>query len=179
MTIPPCPLLPAVDRRLGFDRTRRHGNRRGEAWYLDTLVLAQELWLLGKPAQAILQLNKAWSADLRPEAPVLGLHPPPYAALGWILARSSGISGGFLGDPVRHFQHLASRMSGPRSEVRMWRAWCCHHVAARILGGAASRDGRQIAREGLWIPGPGLSLARLAALGWPGEAGHARREMGR
>ena len=61
---------------------------------------------------------------------------------------------GFLGNPVRHFQHLATRMSGPLQEVRTARAWKCFHIARRVLGerGDFPLDGRQIAREGIFIP---------------------------
>lgn len=76
-----------------------------------------------------------------------------------------------LGNPVRHFQHLASRMSGPRAEIRAWRAWACFHLAERCLAGAEfPRDGEQIAREGLWIPGYQMARNRVAEMGWSSEA---------
>jgi hypothetical protein len=66
-------------------------------------------------------------------------------------------------------------MSGPRAEIRAWRAWFCLHLAETVLGRPGfPRDGRQIAREGLWIPGVTQSLARIAAHGWPGEASQAQ-----
>ena len=51
--------------------TRRHGVERGAAFYQDALRYAQSLWISGKPAQAILQLDKAWMADLSDDAAVL------------------------------------------------------------------------------------------------------------
>ncbi len=134
--------------------TRRHGAHRGSAFYLDALKYAQGLWLEGKPAQAILQLNKALSADLPDNDLILEIWPWPYAALEWILERASDGSAGFLGNPVRHFQHLATRMSGPRREVRIARAWKCFRIAQRVLEGKGgfALDGRQIAREGIFIP---------------------------
>jgi hypothetical protein len=153
-----------------FTITRRHGGARGAACYQDALRYAQSLWITAKPAQAILQLDKAWMADLKDGDPVFSSQPPPYRPLVWILRRAVAGNCGYLGNPVRHFQHLASRMSGPRGEIRSWRAWLCLHLAERALPAADfPRDGRQIAREGLWIPGIGRVLGAIAAGGWPGE----------
>jgi hypothetical protein len=150
----PCPLLPEVGGVLDFSVTRRHGCERGAEFYLDALRFAQSQWCAGKPAQAILQLNKAWMAELPAHHPVFETYPSPYRALVWILQTASCRDCGYLGNPVRHFQHLASRMVGPRAELRAWRAWLCFHLAERVLHPAEyPRDGEQIAREGLWIPG--------------------------
>jgi hypothetical protein len=125
---------------------------------------------MGKPAQAILQLNKAWMADLAADDPILESHPPPYRALVWILETASTGDRGYLGNPVRHFQHLASRMGGPRAEIRAWRAWLCFHLAGKSLGTAGfPRDGGQIAREGLWIPGIQRAMHEVSKNGWRDE----------
>ncbi|HSP42506.1 MAG TPA: hypothetical protein VLO11_06530, partial [Luteolibacter sp.] len=69
-------------------------------------------------------------------------------------------------------------MSGPRTEIRTWRAWFCMHLAERLLPpGGFPRDGRQLAREGLFIPSIGCALAQLARIGWPGEAQDARAAL--
>jgi len=165
----PCPWLPVVSTRLGPETTRRLPEKRAD-FYLAALSYAQSLWLEGKPAQAILQLNKAWMADLHGVEPVLTIHPSPYRALRWIIQRAV-TQEGFMGNPVRHFQHLASRMSGPRSEIRSWRAWGAFHVASSVLGtGIFSRDGIQLAREGLWIPSKERVANELRRSGWQGEA---------
>lgn len=141
---------------------------RGPGFYLAALEYAQSLWRRGYPAQAILQLNRAWSADLRGDEPVLVEWPSPYRALGWILRERP--EGRFLGNPVRHFQHLASRMHGVRREPRVWRAWAAFHLAEAVLGTAGfPRDEEQIAREGLRIPRWEEVMAGLAEHGWPGE----------
>lgn len=169
---PPCPWLPEVAEIHDFTLTRRHGDAKGTEFYLDALRYAQSQWIAGKPAQAILQLNKAWMADLSGEEPELLTNPPPYQALAWILEKASSGHCGYLGNPVRHFQHLASRMSGPRAEIRSWRAWLCFHLAEKILNPADyPRDGEQIAREGLWIPGNQRARNEVAENGWPGECG--------
>ncbi len=175
---PPCPWLPRIDAIHDFTLTRRHGARRDAAFYRDALRYAQSQWVCGKPAQAILQLDKAWMADLTGETMVLAEHPPPYRALAWILRRAAAGNHGYLGNPVRHFQHLASRMSGPRGAIRSWRAWLCMHLAEQILPPCGfPRDGRQLAREGLWIPSHHAALNALARHGWPGEAAHGRRAL--
>jgi len=96
----------------------------------------------------------------------------------WILRHAASGDCGYLGNPVRHFQHLASRMSGDRAELRSWRAWLCFHLSERVLPRAKfPRDGDQIGREGLWIPGLTRSLAAVAKLGWPGETEIARHGL--
>lgn len=148
-----CPYLPSEEGVCGVETTRRHGSFRGEAFYLDALRYAQWQWMRGRPAQAILQINKALSADLTGDERIFEKWPWPYDALEWILQHAADGQNGFLGNPVRHFQHLATRMSGPRCEMRTARAWTCFWIARRTLGcsGNFPMDGRQIAREGIFI----------------------------
>lgn len=168
----PCPWLPEVSERLGPETTRRHVEK-GADFYFAALRYSQSLWLEGKPAQAILQLNKAWMADLTGDEEVLKVHGPPYGALRWILEKAKDGSAGFLGDPVRHFQHLATRMSGPRGEIRTWRAWACFWISCRELEGRNFfRDGGQLVREGIWIPGKVRVSNEVRGLGWRGESEH-------
>jgi len=145
-----CPYLPPAI----LGKAVKHGSDRGAAFYMDALSFAQGYWVAGKPAQAILQLNRAFSSDLRDDAQILEEWPWPYAALKWILEQAVMIETGFLGNPVRHFQHLATRMSGPRKEIRAERAWRCFHIARYALDGCGDfpLDGRQMAREGIFIP---------------------------
>lgn len=165
-----CPWLPSADEVLDHRITRRHGGERHAQFYQDALRYAQSQWRAGKPAQALLQLDKAWMVP--PGVVEDNDHvAAPYRALVWILFRSQTGDCGYLGNPVRHFQHLASRMSGPWAEVRSWRAWICLYLSERVLAGYGfSRDGRQIAREGLWVPRWWSALAGLAKLGWSAEA---------
>jgi hypothetical protein len=60
-------------------------------------------------------------------------------------------------------------MSGPRSEVRIWRAWACWSIA-RLVRPQDPADEAQIAAEDLVEPDKDTIRERLAALGWPGEA---------
>jgi len=163
-----CPWLPVVTEALDFTHTRRHGQERGEEYYRDALCYAQSQWLTGKPAQAILQINKAWMADLTGDEGVLTEYPSPYRALVWMLQHAAEGTPGFFGNPVRHFQHLATRMSGPRAEIRIWRAWVCFHLAEQTLP-AYPRDGAQLCREGLQIPTWYQALKGVKKSGWKGE----------
>lgn len=172
---PLCPYLPEICDEHNFSLTRRHGADKGVAFYQDALCYAQSKWIAGKPAQALLQLNKAWMADLAVDEPVLMDFPPSYRALVWILRQAADGQSGFLGNPVRHFQHLASRVSGPRAEVRSWRAWVCFHLAERHLGAEKfPRDGDQLAREGLWVPGFQRACGEVERRGWNGEVAAIR-----
>jgi len=176
---PPCPWLPEISGLHDHTLTRRHGGDRGAAFYQDALRYAQSQWRAGKPAQAVLQLDKAWMADLGRRPQVLETHPPPYQAMTWVLKAAADGAHGYLGNPVRHFQHLASRMSGPRAGIRAWRAWFCMHLAEQFLPrGHFPRDGRQIVREGLFIPSMACAVGHIARLGWPGEALHAIAALG-
>ena len=157
--------------------TKDLGGDRGPAFYGAALRYAQSLWREGKPAQAILQLNKAWSADLPGAVPLADAGVSPYRALVWILQQ--GPDGGFLGNPVRHFQHLATRMSGPRAVARSWRAWAGFHLAERLLDGRdCPRDQRQIDAENLVIPAWPQVVGALTECGWPGEAADLCRVAG-
>ncbi|MCX8240265.1 MAG: hypothetical protein OSB05_15735 [Akkermansiaceae bacterium] len=136
------PHLPAASTGLGPDHTRRHRAECGERFHKACLELSQSFWQQGKPAQAILQLNKA---SMVPDLPA------PFAALVWYLCHPPEDL--FIGNPVRHFQHLASRISGNHAELRSWRAWACFHLSEEILPARDfPRDAQQIKNEQLRIP---------------------------
>lgn len=145
--------------------------RRDEEFYFSALCYAQSLLLEDKPAQALLQINKSFLADLQGEA-VLNEWPPAYQGVRWIIEKyrncTEGRAEGFLGNPVRHYQHLATRMSGPRREVRTLRAWACFYVA-EVFAPEFSRDKEQIEKEGLIIPSFQVILEAIDRFGWKGE----------
>jgi hypothetical protein len=174
----PCPWLPRVERQLGLETVGLHRQAKGWDFHLAALACSQSLWMAGKPAQAILQINQSFMADLGnagDENEFFGQPPPAYLALAWILREAAGGGAGFMGNPVRHFQHLATRMSGPRAEIRAWRAWACFHIAEKVLPAGHPRDGRQIAREGIRVPGWNAVIAAIHRGGWPGEGACAAR----
>lgn len=154
---------------LGPEVTRDLAGERGAAYYRAALAYAQSLWREGKPAQAILQLNKAFTARLAADAEVLEEWPAPYRALGWMLRERP--DGAFLGNPVRHFQHLATRVNGEDRELRSWRAWGCFHLSRRVLPEEGFPiDAEQVRREGLEFPEWERVLAELGRRGWRGES---------
>ena len=91
----PCPHLPEADPSLSAVSIRGSGADRGASFYRLALEVSQSLWRRGLPAQAILMLNRALSADLRGEEPVLHEFPPPYRALRWILEHLQRVAPGF------------------------------------------------------------------------------------
>jgi hypothetical protein len=148
-----CPFLPPAPTviRPADNRPLRDGNDQG-AYYTSCLTCAQSLWLEGKPAQALLQLNHALAVELATDSPSVIRWPLPYRAKVWIFTRRHET--GFMGNPVRHYQHLATRVSGPLKELRSWRAWACFHLAERTLPRHEyPRDEQQIIQENLTIPG--------------------------
>lgn len=163
-------MLPEVTHAHGHMVTRVHAPERRDRYYFAALCYAQSLWREGKPAQAILQLNKAFMADLRGDEEVLTNNPAPYAALVWILeSRPAGV---FIGNPVRHFQHLATRVSGVRKEIRSWRAWACFHLSRAVLPELEfPPDAEQVAKDGLVFPEWERVLVEIGNAGWLGEAG--------
>lgn len=142
-----------IDGSLKITHTRAHRSQCADEYYLACLELAQSLYLCGRPAQAILQLDKAMMAILAANSELTQQYPIPYSAMRWIMEHSA--DSGFLGNPVRHFQHLASRMNRnqPQPELRIARAWCCLHLAEAVLSSEQfPRDIRQIDTESLCIP---------------------------
>jgi hypothetical protein len=143
------------------------GSDRGPVFYEAALEYAQSLWLEGLPARSLLLLNRAMGCALEGHEPIVQRWPIPYGAVAWIL--QSHQSGQFLGNPRRHWQHLATRMVPPRKELRTWRAWACWFLARRILPDLPADD-LQIAREGVREPEFLEIASHLDQLGLPGES---------
>ncbi|MEM9016919.1 MAG: hypothetical protein AAGC68_07885 [Verrucomicrobiota bacterium] len=162
----PCPFLPDASDPVGAVAMKSFRNDRGPGFYLQALTCAQSLWRQGLPAQAVLLLNRAFSAHLRGDEEVLRSWPLPYEAMRWILANRTEDM--FIGNPRRHFQHLATRMVEPNRELRSWRAWGCW-VYAREVFPDDPADERQITEEGIREPGPKEIEEQLGRLGFPGE----------
>jgi hypothetical protein len=144
-----CPHLPAAVANMTAGDLLVFGKDRGAVFYELSLTYAHTLWQRQLPAQALLQLNRALGADLAPESPILQRWPLPYAAVAWMLCHRPADA--FLGNPRRHYQHLATRMVPPRRERRAWRAWACWALARRILPYLPA-DREQLVREALQEP---------------------------
>lgn len=169
-----CPFLPPGDPSFSAVTMRTVGSDRGEAFYHLALRCAQSLWQRGLPAQAILQLNRAFSADLTGREAVLREWPPPYRAMRWIMEGRE--ESHFIGNPRRHFQHLATRMVEPRRELRSWRAWACWVIAGEVFPDYEG-DPVQREREGIVEPTPPEILTQLENHGLSGEARHWRETV--
>lgn len=167
MTPLPCPHLPPLARPLTAASIKNAGADRGPAFYFLALECAQALWLAGLPAQAVLLINRAFGADVDENDPVLARWPLPYAAAVWIMQHRS--EGQFLGNPRRHYQHLATRMTPPRRELRSWRAWACWALARRLFPDLPA-DEKQIREEGVTEPSEAAVAEALQRLGVRGEA---------
>jgi len=139
----PNPHLPDAPPDLTPEHTRIHRSECGLRFHQACLEFSQSLWLQGKPAQALLQLNKSSFAETKA--------PFPYEALKWFLENRDDSL--FIGNPTRHFQHLATRMSGPRAEIRTLQAWACYHLSKSILPeNQFPPDQHQVEEESLVIP---------------------------
>ena len=145
-------------------RPFRESGERTEAFYSCALECAQSLWLQALPAQSLLLINRAFSADLAspPEQPL------PYSAVAWILQRQTDEA--FIGNPRRHYQHLATRMVEPRAALRTARAWACWHLAdAHLPQDGFPTDIEQLTKENLTIPTREDVATSLVKLGLPAE----------
>ncbi len=120
------------------------------------------------PAQSLLMLNRAFGAKLEPEtdAGLLAENPIPYRAVVWILKHGESI--GFIGNPRRHFQHLATRMSGHDPELRTARAWACWELAKAVNPNWPA-DHEQIQKESVIEPTRDVVAKNLAGQALPGE----------
>ena len=178
----PCPFLPEIDRVWRATDVTAFGDERGAAFYHASLCYAQSQWRKGVPAQAMLQINRSLACCLKMSEMS---QPLGYKPMAWLIANRR--EGQFIGNPVRHFQHLATRMVEPWKELRTWRAWACWYLARAMLPAADfPADMVQIRDEGVVEPtfaqigerlralSPADDVDRwLEALDWIKREGHA------
>lgn len=164
-----CPFLPPVGVPITATVMKVfEKNDRGGEFYEQALRCAQSLWLQGFPAQSLLLINRAFGADLQGGEPILDVHPLPYRAAAWVMSHRE--TGQFIGNPRRHYQHLATRMVEPRRARRTWRAWGCWWLACRIFPDYPA-DEKQLVGEGVVEPTRAEIVAGLTLHGIPGEVG--------
>ncbi len=125
----PCPFLPNPPRPVKAKDVNDMGRDRGEKFYWLTLDYAQVRWLERHPAHTLLMLNRALTCNL-PDISLNGA-VKPYHAVAWILQHRPPEL--FIGNPRRHWQHLATRMTPPFKDLRTWRAWACWYLSCRAL----------------------------------------------
>ncbi|MBL9116198.1 MAG: GNAT family N-acetyltransferase [Verrucomicrobiaceae bacterium] len=144
----PCPLLPEVQRVWRASDVTRFGDERSPTFYEASLCYAQSQWRCGFPAQAILQINRSFACTLSKQQMTW---PLAYDAIAWLITHRR--EGQFVGNPTRHFQHLATRMVEPNKELRSWRAWACWHLSRALLPqDVFPGDAVQIRKEGVVEP---------------------------
>ena len=141
----------------------RHGRDRGPEFYREALEYGHFLWRHGRPARAILCLDRAFGADMQADDSVLKRWPLPYAALAWFLVHAPRDR--LVGNPRVHFQHYAGRMNKPRREQRRWRAWACWALTRRLLPHLPADPKHRVTE-----PTEELIATRLATHGMAGEA---------
>jgi len=160
---PSAPPLPPPDPEMSHrDLTELRGGD-SEAYYFKALQYGHYLWRRGKAGRAILAVTRALYADLPPSAPVLRDWPLPYAALHWIVARHR--SDDFPGNPRVSFQHQATRLRGPRADLRRARAWAVWALIRDACPGLPADDA-----QGITEPSFAEIEAMLERHGHPGEA---------
>ena len=159
----PCPFLPEIDRVWRATDVTAFGDERGAAFYHASLCYAQSQWRKGVPAQAMLQINRSLACCLKVSEMS---QPLGYKPMAWLIANRR--EGQFIGNPVRHFQHLATRMVEPRRNLRAWRAWACWWLACRIFPDYPA-DEKQLAEEEVVEPSRTEIVAGLTLLCLPGE----------
>ncbi|HYF36965.1 MAG TPA: GNAT family N-acetyltransferase, partial [Prosthecobacter sp.] len=138
---------------------------------------------LGYPAKCILLLNRALSSPMPGTEPIFQRLPLPYQALAWLLIHRP--AGQFIGNPRRHWQHLATRMVEPNKELRTWRAWACWYLAKEILPEAEfPGDLEQIRAEGIVEPTHDQIAEHLGRVSpandvkqWQAALAHSRRRL--
>lgn len=158
----PCPHLPEA-RALGWRDLNLHRASPGPELYLTALTYAQDLWLRGFTARAILALDRALFCQLAGDEPVLREWPLPYRALAWVVRHHPGDT--FMGNPRISFQHLAARARGPHGPRRRARAWAAWHLVRQARPDLPPDHGHAVAE-----PCRNTIRADLANLGHPGEA---------
>lgn len=128
--VPDCPHLPEIHTPRTPDDIHAFGGRRDHEFYRLCLERAHCLWKAGHAARAILLIDRSLCASFEEaEETIFDTHPLPYQALVWILQRATDEQ--LVGNPRVHYQHLASRLGGERSDIskrtviRRWRAWGC------------------------------------------------------
>ena len=160
---PPHPFLPEIDRPYTAADVDVVAKDRDAQFYLTAHRYAQSLWQSGFPAKAILLLNRALSLPLSGSEAVLQEWPLPYKAAAWLLINRREDQ--FIGNPRRHWQHLATRMVEPNKALRTWRAWACWYLAKEILPEQEyPSDEKQIREEGVVEPTFAEIAERLEAL---------------
>ena len=169
-----CPFLPEPGAPLQAAEMKAFGKDRGVDFYRRALECAQSLWLQGLPAQSMLLMNRAFAAELSEEDTLGTGFALPYEAMHWVMSHRKEEQ--FIGNPRRHFQHLATRMVEPRKDLRSWRAWACWKYACQIFPDYPA-DLDQLEKEGIPEATEEEIREQLDRLGLAGETETRRKSV--
>jgi hypothetical protein len=128
---PLCPWLPVDPRKLSFRNLREASPTAAPDTLntITTLAYANQLWVDGLPARAVLTLAKVLYAgptvDESAENALAAAFPRrPYAAMSWMFRRWATDPELFWGNPRLSFEHQATRRKpDPDSTLFVTRAW--------------------------------------------------------
>jgi hypothetical protein len=154
--------LPPAPATLDWRELHRHGADRGTDFYFSALTYGQHLWQRGLAARALLAVDRALLSDVPGDTPLLATWPLPYRALRWLMTHADPVA--LVGNPRVHYQHLASRLNGPRAELQRTRAWAAWHLAC-LANPAWPGDLRHAVAE----PTVQATATALRSHGLPGE----------
>jgi len=158
----PCPFLPLPERPLTHEDIHQLGVDRSARFHGAALGYAQTMWLNGYPAKSLLLISRALACRLE-DVSLLAEKAKPYHAVAWLVQNRAEES--FIGNPRRHYQHLASRMVEPHRELRRWRAWACWYLMRQLLSETEfPSDTRQIREESTVEPRRGDIVKHLEEL---------------
>ena len=79
----PCPFLPKIDKKIKASDSRALSNQKGLSFYRLSLEYSQTKWMQGLPAQSLLQLNRAMSAEIN--ALLLDAYSTPFQPVDGLL----------------------------------------------------------------------------------------------
>ncbi len=122
----PCPALPTPETVMSWRDLEAAKAIDEPSHYLTCLRYGQQLWMDGLPARALLAVDRGLFCDVPSGHPVLAQHPLPYRVIRWMVTQDIGKT--FIGNPRVHYQHLADRVRGERSQRIRWRSWAAWAV---------------------------------------------------
>lgn len=124
----PSPHLPTPTKTYSWRDLAEWRENQGPELYLACLEYAQQLWMGDLPARALLAVDRALYCEVPAGHAVLTKHPYPYAVIAWMVKQPTEE---FTGNARVHYQHLADRVRGPKSEIKKWRAWAAWAVVCQ------------------------------------------------
>lgn len=159
----PCPHLPSADAQMNHRCLTDLKDAPRPVFYFTALKYGHYLWLHGHAGRALLAITRALYADVPEGDPVLQTWPLPYRAIRWIAHTHPEHD--FPGNPRISYQHQATRMRGPRSDLRRARAWAVWALICQAKPGLPADQS-----QGIQEPSQAQIAAALRTHGLANEA---------